>query len=175
MRWCFWTEMEELGRMEARVIEVLDRIRATVVTLSSGRLDGRILLSGMIETGEGMGDRIEALLRKIEGMRTVMVAPEAKTTRRMIALLRILSDITDRAEILHLVQAVGARAIQIRPSWVAFEMVGTPEEVEGVYQSAQGYGIVDVVSLSCAFMTAKDGQTFARDEDCDEEPEATPA
>ena len=62
----------------------------------------------------------------------------------------ILCDMTDRAEVLHFITAVNARAIMVRPLWVAFELVGTPLEIEGVYQSALAYGIVDLVSSSCA-------------------------
>jgi len=152
MRWCFWTQMEDCGRMEARVMQVLDRIQATVVTLSSARLDGRIFLSGAIDGEERQASRIEALLRKIQGMSSVKVLAEADCTQRMIALFRILCDITDRAEVLHFVSAVNARAIMVRPMWVAFEIVGTPQEIEDVYQSAVGYGIVDVVSSSCSLM-----------------------
>jgi acetolactate synthase small subunit len=77
----------------------------------------------------------------------------------MIALFRILCNRTDRAEILQFISAVNARAIMVGPLWVAFEMVGTSQEIEGVYQSAVGYGIVDMVSCSCALMTSvKEGE-----------------
>jgi Small subunit of acetolactate synthase len=66
-------------------------------------------------------------------MMTVKVLPEPATTQRMVAMLRILCDITDRAEILHFVHGVNARAIMVRPRWIAFEMTGTPQEIEGIY------------------------------------------
>jgi acetolactate synthase small subunit len=154
MRWCFWTEMEDLGRMEARVMQVLDRLQATVVTLSLTRIDGRIFLSGAVEAEEKQAIRIESLLRKIQGIESVKVVPETATIQRVIALLRILCDITDRSEVLHFITAINARAVMVRPLWVAFEMVGSPQEIEGVYQSALAYGIVDVVSSSSAFMTS---------------------
>jgi len=156
MRWCFWTQMEDIGRMEARVMQVLDRLQATVVTLSSVKLDGNIFLSGLMEAEERQASRIESLLRKIHGTISARVAPEAATTRRMTAWFRILCDITERAEILHFVNSINAQSVMVRPSWVAFEMVGAPEEIEGVYQTAAGYGIVDVVSSSCVFMASTD-------------------
>jgi acetolactate synthase small subunit len=147
--------MEDLGRMEARVMQVLDRLQAAVVSLSSTRLDGLIFVSGVIDAEEKQASRIEALLRKIQGMSSAKVLAETHITQRMIALFRILCDITDRAEILHFIHAINARAILVRPLWVAFELVGTPQEIEGVYQSAVGYGIVDVVSSSCVLMTSE--------------------
>jgi acetolactate synthase small subunit len=154
MRWCFWTQMEDLGRMEARVMQLLDRLQVTVVTLSSAKLDDHIFLSGVMDAEEKQAGRIESLLRKIHGMESARVAPETATIQRMIALFRILCDMTDRAEVLHFITALHARAVMVRPLWVAFEVVGTPQEIEGVYQSVIAYGIVDVVSSSCALMTS---------------------
>jgi acetolactate synthase small subunit len=164
--------MEDLGRMEARVMQVLDRLQATVLTLSSARLDGHIFLSCVIDSEEKQAGRIEALLRKIHGMHSVKVLAEADTTQRMIALFRILCDSTERAEILQFIGAVNARAIMVRPLWVAFEMVGTPQEIEGVYQAAIGYGIVDVVSSSCALMTSANEPERIAVTICRDEPKA---
>jgi acetolactate synthase small subunit len=155
--------MEDLRRMESRVMQVLDRLQAVVVTLSCARLDGQIFLSCLLETEEKQVARIEALLRKVEGMHWVKAVPVTAATARMIALFRILCDITGRAEVLQFFSALKARSVTIRPLWVAFEVVGTPEEIEGVYQSARVYGIVDVVSAGCALMTsANDAEAEAR-------------
>lgn len=170
MRWCFWTQMEEFGRMEARVTQVLDRSQATVVSISSARLNGRIFLSGVIDAEEKQVSRVDALLRKIHGMVSVKVLPATHTSVRMIAFIRILCDITDRSEILHFITAVHARTVMIRPMWVAFELVGTPQEIEGVYQSALGYGIADLVSASCVLMTCNDGNERTARAVYDEEP-----
>jgi acetolactate synthase small subunit len=148
--------MEDLGRMEARVMQVFDRLQATVVTLSSARLDSHIFMSSEMDVDETQTDRVERLLRKIIGMESVKVVAETAAMQRMIALFRILCDMTDRAEVLRFITAVSARAIIVRPLWVAFEAVGTPLEIKGVYQSALAYGIVDLVSSSCALMTSTD-------------------
>lgn len=162
--------MEEFGRMEERVMQVLDRTQATVVTISSARLDGRIFLSGVIDAEEEQASRIDALLRKIHGMASVKVLPATHTTVRMIAFIRILCNITDRAEILHFISAVHARMVMIRPMWLAFELIGTPQEIEGVYQSALGYGVVDLLSSSSVLMTCNDGNERTARAVYDEEP-----
>lgn len=156
MRWCFWIQMNDLGRMEARVIQVLDRLQASALIFSSAKLDDQIFISCVIEAAEPQTTRIEALLRKVHGMSSVIVTAESNATQRMIALFRVCCDISDRAEVLQFVHAVNARAIMIRPLWVAFEVVGTPQEVEGIYQSVVGYGIVDIVSASCALTPSKE-------------------
>ena len=174
MRWCFWTKMEDLGRMESRVMQVLDRLQATVLTLSTARLDDYIFLSGVMEAQEKQAFRIESLLRKIHGMESARVAPEADAMQRMIALFRILCDMTERAEVLHFITALSARAVMVRPLWLAFEVIGTPQEIEGVYQSALAYGIVDVVSSSCALMITSNESERTAGAPCGEEPEASP-
>jgi acetolactate synthase small subunit len=160
MRWCFWTEMEDEGQMESRVLHVFDRLQAEVVTLASAKLDGRILLSCILEADDRQAARIEALLRKIHGMLAVKAVPEAATTQRMIVSIRILCDMTGRAEVLQFVAALGARTVMIRPMCVAFEVAGSPVEIDGVYQSARGYGIVDVLSAGCAMMTSTNDSEY---------------
>jgi len=44
----------------------------------------------------------------------------------------------------------------VRPRWATFEVVGTSQEIEAVYQSLRGYGIVDLVSSSGALMMPSD-------------------
>ena len=173
MRWCFWTQMEDLGRMESRVMQVLERAQATIASLSSVKLDGRVFVSGVMEADETQADRVERLLRRIHGMESAKAVPETATVKRMIALFRILCDMTDRAEVLQFISALNARAIMVRPLWVAFQVVGSPQEIEGVYQSARAYGIVDIVSSSCAIMTSTndDADSDAR-MTCALEPEA---
>lgn len=144
--------------MEARVLQSLERLQTSLVAISSARVDDRIFLSCVVEADEHHAGRIESVLRKIHGMVSVKVLPEASTIHRMLALVRILCDMTERAEVLQFITAVNAKAIMVRPLWVAFEVVGTPQEIEGIYQSARAYGIVDLVSPCCAHMTATDGE-----------------
>jgi hypothetical protein len=76
MLWCFWTQMEDFGRMESRVIQVLDRFQATVIALSCVKLDDCIFVSGVMRAEEKQALRIELLLRKIHGTTSVKVVPE---------------------------------------------------------------------------------------------------
>ena len=154
-------------------MQVLDRLQAAVVTLSSAKLDDHIFLSGMIDAEEKQAVRIGSLLRKIHGMESARVVPETTTMQRMIALFRICCDMTVRADVLHFITALNMRAIMVRPLWVAFEVVGTPQEIEEVYQSAIVYGIVDVVSSSCALMISANESERTAGAMFDDEPETT--
>jgi acetolactate synthase small subunit len=155
MKWSFLAQAEDHGRMQARVLQILDRQMASVECFSMAKLDGSIFLSFVVEANEGQATRAEAQLRKLQGVDSVAMMEETATVRRMIAQFRVHCDISDRAELLHFIQALDARALMIRPLWVAFEAVGTPCEVEGIYQSALGYGLVDLVSSSCSLMVSR--------------------
>jgi acetolactate synthase small subunit len=154
MRWCFWVQMEDLGRMESRVMQEFHRSQARVISLSSFKLDHSVFMSGVIEAEENHALRVESLLEKIQGMESAKIVPETDSVQRMIALFRILTGMTEQAEVLHFVSAVSARAIVLRPLWVTFEVVGTPQEIESIYQSARAYGIVDIFSSACVLMIA---------------------
>ena len=71
--------MEDHGRMEARVLQVLDHLQASVVTLSSARRDGYVFLSGSVDTDEKQALRLESLLRRVHGMLDVSVLTETRS------------------------------------------------------------------------------------------------
>lgn len=104
--------MEDMGLVEASVMQALDRLQATVVILSSASLDEHSFLSGVIETEENQAGRIELLLRRIREMESARFGPEAVTIERMIALFRILCDMTDnRAEVPHIITALDSERL----------------------------------------------------------------
>jgi acetolactate synthase small subunit len=161
MRWCFFVQMDDCGRMQSRVLQVTDHMMVSVENFSSTKLDERFFLSFTVKGDDKQAGRIESLLRKIHGVRSVEVIPEIAANQRMIALLRVRCDISERDEILHFIAAIAARTIMIRPLWLAFEVVGTPQEVEGIYQTALGYGMVDLVSSSSVFISSSDTRICA--------------
>ncbi len=148
MRWCFFAQMDDCGRMQSRVFQIMDHMLISIESFSSAKLDACIFLTFVVVADDKQAGRIESLLRKIYGIRFVQALPETATMQRMIALLRVRCDISERDEVLHFITAMGGRTIMIRPLWVAFEIVGMPQEIEGVYETALGYGIVDLVSSS---------------------------
>ncbi len=118
------------------------------------KLDDQLMFSFSVEGDEKQARSAKSLMWKIHGMRTVTVLPEEAAMLRMHALFRLRCDISERGGLLHFINALDARLLMIRPLWVAFEVVGTPSEVEGIYQSALGYGLVDQVSSSSIFMAS---------------------
>lgn len=154
MRWCFLAQGEDHGRMQSRVTQIVDHLLIPMSCFSLARLENRLFFSFVVEAEEKQALRLESLLRKVYGMLSVDVASEASTMQRGIALFRVRCDISERDELLHFIGALHARVLMTRPLWVAFEVMGTPSEVEGIYQSVLGYGIVDQVSSSRAFLSS---------------------
>jgi acetolactate synthase small subunit len=87
-------------------------------------------------------------------MLSVDASSETSTMQRMIALFRVRCDISEQDELLHFIDALHVSVLMIRPLWVIFEIRGIPSEVEGNYQSVLGYGVVDQLSFSRAFLSS---------------------
>jgi acetolactate synthase small subunit len=154
MRWCFLAQGEDRGRMQSRVTQIVEHLLMPMSCFSLTRLEDRLIFNLVVEADEKQALRLESLLRKVYGMLSVDVSSEASTMQRMIALFRVRCDSSERNELLHFIGALHARVLMIRPLWVAFEIIGMPSEVEGIYQSVLGYGVVDQVSSSRAFLSS---------------------
>lgn len=138
--------------MQARVLQIIDRLTLTMCSFSLATLNGQVFLNFEIECEPEQAQRARALLKRLQGVTSVDLLSEADAMPRMIALFRFRCDITERNDLLHFISALGARVLVIRPLWLVFEIIGTPQEVEGVYQSTLGYGVVDQISASCIFV-----------------------
>ncbi len=157
MNWCFLMQGEDRGRMQARVLQIIDRLTLTMCSFSSATLNGQVFLNFKIECEPEQAQRARALLKRLQGVTSVDLLSEADAMPRMIALFRFRCDITERNDLLNFISALGARVLVIRPLWLVFEIIGTPQEVEGVYQSTLGYGVVDQISASCIFVAPNYG------------------
>ena len=153
MRWCFVLQCEDQVRMQSRVLQVVDSQQLAVNFYSATRLQGDLFVNFVVEADERQAYRIESLLYKIHGMGSIERKTDTGTMPRVAALLRVRCDIGKRDELLDFIGAFNARVLMVRPLWLCFEIVGTPAEVEDVYQSCLGYGVVDQVSSSCIFLT----------------------
>jgi hypothetical protein len=71
MRYDFSMEMDDLGRMEARVLGLFERLQAAPLKFCSLRLADRVVVHGILEIDENHAPRIEALCLKLEGVRSI--------------------------------------------------------------------------------------------------------
>jgi acetolactate synthase small subunit len=108
MKWYFLAHGEDRGRMQSRVMGIVDHLLLSMSSFSMTTMDGRQFYSFVVEGDEGQAIRIESLLRKIYGILSVEVIPEADTLQRIIALLRVRCNISDHDEVLHFINALNA-------------------------------------------------------------------
>ena len=73
MRLQFSTQMDDFGRMEARVLETIERLQVRIVQQSSRRANRCVHMSGVLETEHVSAHRIASLLLKLHGMLTAEV------------------------------------------------------------------------------------------------------
>src|SRR5271154_5639073 len=89
-------------------------------------------------------------------MGPMTILSEEETMQRFAALTRVRCDVTDRSEFLDFIAAIRTRTVMTRPFWIVFEVLGTPQEVEGIYQATRPYGMIDLVSAASTFLLSVD-------------------
>lgn len=75
MRVDFLLEMDDLGRMEGRVLALFERLQAKPVIFCSLRINNGVVVHGTLEIEENLASRIEAYCLKLEGMRSACCTP----------------------------------------------------------------------------------------------------
>src|ERR1035438_5194885 len=60
-------------------------------------------------------------------------------------MMKIACTLQTRPQILQLLEIFNGRVLQLTTEWVLVEMTGTPEQLEGLLQVMQPYGILEAV------------------------------
>jgi len=131
-----------------RISLVFRRHGANLHSLSTAKTEHpsivRIVVSADLE--RRAADRIKGQLAKlIDIFRVDMVAHE-EGTFRAFGMMKIACPPQVRPEILQLVEIFRGRILELTPEWVLVEITGTPEELEGLLQILQPYGVLEAVS-----------------------------
>jgi hypothetical protein len=80
MRYDFSMEMDNLGRVEARVLALLERLQATPLVFCSQHIQDAVVINGILEIEDHQGERLEPLLFRIEGVRSAKASPRTIPT-----------------------------------------------------------------------------------------------
>ena len=67
---------------------------------------------------------------------------------RTLALFRVLCDQESRLPLLQVISSMGAQVVAVRPDWVAFQVIGSPQDIEGLRASLLPYGLVEALSAA---------------------------
>jgi acetolactate synthase-1/3 small subunit len=91
-------------------------------------------------------DRIAGQLGKLIDIFRVDMISHEEGTFRAFGMMKIACTLQTRPQILQLVEIFRGRVLELTPEWVLVEITGTPEELEGLVQILQPYGVLEAVS-----------------------------
>ena len=91
-------------------------------------------------------DRIAGQLGKLIDIFRVDMISHEEGTFRAFGMMKIACTLQTRPQILQLVEIFRGRVLELTPEWVLVEITGTPQELEGLLQILQPYGVLEAVS-----------------------------
>ena len=152
MEWMFMVTACNRARVESRIFQVLDHHMIVAESFASMRVGDDLRVSFMAELDRPTAIRTRDLLRKLQDVRYVDSFANQDGLCRTLALIKVLCDQESRLPLLQVISSLGAQVVSIRPDWVAFQIIGTLQDIEGLRQSLLPYGLVDAISVASAVM-----------------------
>jgi acetolactate synthase I/III small subunit len=145
-------------RVESRILQVLDHHAVPVQSFSSMRIGEETHVTFMAELDEETARRTCNLLRRLHDVQTIDSFAYQDGFCRTLALFRVLCDQESRLPLLQVISSMGAQVIAVRPDWVAFQIIGSPEDIEGLRASLLSYGLVEAISAASTAVRNHAGQ-----------------
>ncbi|MEO6828659.1 MAG: hypothetical protein ABI164_02540 [Acidobacteriaceae bacterium] len=136
--------------MESRILQVLDHHMISARSFASVRAGNEIRVSFMAEVDPATAIRTSDLLRKLQDVQFVDSFASQDGLCRTLALFKVLCDQESRLPLLQVISSLGAQVVSIRPEWVAFQIIGTMQDIEGLRESLLPYGLVEAISVASA-------------------------
>ncbi len=131
-----------------RISLVFRRHGANLHALSTAKTEHeaivRIVVTADLE--KRAADRIRGQLSKLIDIFRVDMISHEEGTFRAFGMMKIACTLQTRPQILQLVEIFRGRVLELTPEWVLIEITGTPEELEGLLQILQPYGVLEAVS-----------------------------
>ena len=90
-------------------------------------------------------ERIKGQLSKLIDIFKVDVISHEEGTFRAFGMMKIACTMQTRPQILQLLEIFNGRVLELTTEWILVEMTGTPEQLEGLLQVLQPYGILEAV------------------------------
>jgi acetolactate synthase-1/3 small subunit len=90
-------------------------------------------------------DRIKGQLSKLIDIFKVDMISNDEGTFRAFGMMKIACTLQTRPQILQLLEIFNGRVLELTTEWILVEMTGTPEQLEGLLQVLQPYGILEAV------------------------------
>jgi acetolactate synthase I/III small subunit len=130
-----------------RISLIFRRHGANLQSLSTAKTEHpgivRIVITSEIERRPA--ERIKGQLAKLVDVFKVGMISHEEGTFRAFGMMKIACTLQTRPQILQLLEIFNGRVLELTTEWVLVEMTGTPEQLEGLLQVLQPYGILEAV------------------------------
>jgi acetolactate synthase small subunit len=150
MEWMFLVTSRNRARVEARVLQVLEHHMTSLQSFAAMRIGNEVRITFIVDTEPGGAIRIRELLNKLQDVDSVDSFAMNDGMCQTLALFKVLCDQESRLPLLQVISSVGAQVVAMRPDSIAFQVVGTPQDIEGLHASLLPYGLVDAISVASA-------------------------
>jgi len=130
-----------------RISLIFRRHGANLQSLSTAKTEHpsivRIVITSDLEGRAAQ--RIKGQLSKLIDIFKVDMISNEEGTFRAFGMMKIACTLQTRPQILQLLEIFNGRVLELTTEWVLVEMTGTPEQLEGLLQVLQPYGILEAV------------------------------
>lgn len=130
-----------------RISLIFRRHSANMQSLSTAKTENpsivRIVITSEIERRPA--ERIRGQLAKLVDIFKVEMISHEEGTFRAFGMMKIACTMQTRPQILQLVEIFRGRVLELTTEWVLIEITGTPEQLEGLLQVLQPYGVIEAV------------------------------
>ena len=135
-------------RVESRILQVLDHHIVPVESFSSLRLGEEARITFMAKLEEDVARRTCDMLRRLLDVHSIDCFAYHDGFCRTLAMFRILCDQESRLPLLQVISSMGAQVVAVRPDWVAFQIIGSAQDIDGLRASLLPYGVVEAISAA---------------------------
>ena len=150
-------------RVESRILQVLDHHMVPVESFSSMRLGNEARVTFMAELDDEAAQRTCNMLRRLQDVHSIDCFAYQDGFCRTLAMFRILCDQESRLPLLQVISSMGAQVVAVRPDWVAFQVIGSAQDIEGLRASLLPYGLVEAISAASTAVRNYTSQTADRE------------
>ena len=130
-----------------RISLIFRRHGANLHSLSTAKTENpgivRIVITSDIDRRPA--ERIKGQLAKLVDIFKVDMISHEEGTFRAFGMMKIACTFQTRPQILELLEIFNGRVLELTTEWVLVEMTGTPEQLEGLMQVLEPYGILEAV------------------------------
>lgn len=154
-RCTFVVHVEDRPGVLNRVASLFRRRGYNIDSLNVGTTheEGVSRMTIVCRADRGTAKRIEANLYKLVNVLRVDEITDAPSVHRVLALFKVAAGPDTRPEVLQILAAVGARAVDLGPASLVAEMTGSREDIERLAAVLEPFGVLEMVQTGTVAMT----------------------